>query len=448
MGRASRRRTDGTRIDTRREKISTRARIAHATPRTQGPIDRWLYAEIAKTVGGHPGNLVAKHSLENAGLESSEMLSLSRQREQWLGRKLDQNVIIDDEHHPRDRQGAGGLTNPIVEADRLPRAGRGGLAGGQACLVLIVVGSAEGTVLAEQEQVWMSADEAAVSRLAPTREGPGRIPGSVELSVPPALAGWTQQHACGPRRLCYPRAPMPTSTSLRLAQTLALAAITSAAGSAHAEGAGDRLHDDFYLRLALGGGFAVGSLDTYTTLRGTSNSAPIRDGSRAKASFAGGVVAFDFAAGVTVARGIAVAGTFGFRPIYGAKTSFSKGAVDDGPYDDFGFAHLGLLVDWYVDPRKGLHFQAGPHMAAISYGVARTAGRHEEDELSASYGGAGLQLGAGYDVFVSKEWSLGGLFRVDGARFAKGKPSFETHTRSDTTLYVLIPTLSLTGTYN
>jgi hypothetical protein len=69
---------------------------------------------------------------------------------------------------------------------------------------------------------------------------------------------------------------------------------------------------------------------------------------------------------------------------------------------------LGTFVDFYPDPRTGLHFMAGLTYSSFSF-------TNEAGESSEAASGVGLFGGAGYEAWVSSEWSLGLLTRLQWA---------------------------------
>ena len=143
-------------------------------------------------------------------------------------------------------------------------------------------------------------------------------------------------------------------------------------------------HDGLYLRLGAGGGLALGTL-----------SAGADSDSR------GANVATELAVGWTLRPGLVVGlGTF---PM-----------VVPGPdYDgvDAGGQHVsgtGLFVDRYFDAAGGLHVQGG-----LLFSAGYLDGGDREGQVGFGYGG---MVGAGYDFFVSDEWSLGALLRLTAYR--------------------------------
>jgi acyl-CoA synthetase (AMP-forming)/AMP-acid ligase II/acyl carrier protein len=72
---------------------NTMADTKETKPRTQDAIERWLYTEIGKTLNLHPSDIEPRHSLEDLGLKSSEIVSLTAHLSDWLGRRLEQNAL-------------------------------------------------------------------------------------------------------------------------------------------------------------------------------------------------------------------------------------------------------------------------------------------------------------------------------------------------------------------
>jgi hypothetical protein len=72
------------------------------------------------------------------------------------------------------------------------------------------------------------------------------------------------------------------------------------------------------------------------------------------------------------------------------------------------FSDFGPFVDFYPDPRKGLHFMAGLTYSSFSF-------TNDAGESSESATGVGLFGGAGYEAWIGSEWSLGLLARLQWA---------------------------------
>jgi hypothetical protein len=212
---------------------------------------------------------------------------------------------------------------------------------------------------------------------------------------------------------------------------------------------GVHLHDGFYLRFALGVAAASGSIKTPATATDAQGNVTLT-GDTANAKYSGPGGAFDFAIGGTVARGLAIAFNLSARTLGSANVKFEKGQIQQNIYDDLSFTHAGVMADWYTDPRKGLHVQGGVGVAQANHkgraigpnGAATSA----SDDTQAAYSGLGLHLGVGYDTWVSDNWAIGGLLRIDTGNMKSDSDSHSTP--QNTTITFFAPSLLLTGTYN
>jgi hypothetical protein len=134
------------------------------------------------------------------------------------------------------------------------------------------------------------------------------------------------------------------------------------------------------------------------------------DGTKSIA-FVGGSGSFHVAIGGTVDPGLVVGATLH------SITPFQLRVREDGDTHSTGttdIALLGAFVDWYFKPEKGFHLQGaiGPSFATL-----KGNGRYfADDDFSGT--GAGMMVGFGYEAFVSKDWSLGGLaqLQIGGVR--------------------------------
>lgn len=75
-------------------------------------------------------------------------------------------------------------------------------------------------------------------------------------------------------------------------------------------------------------------------------------------------------------------------------------------------ALLGPFFDWYPNPHRGFHFQGALGLATLTPRVFGDSATERSEYLAV---GGGLMLGAGYDVWVDEEWSLGVLARTTAA---------------------------------
>ncbi|MEZ4362774.1 MAG: hypothetical protein R3B48_21465 [Kofleriaceae bacterium] len=166
---------------------------------------------------------------------------------------------------------------------------------------------------------------------------------------------------------------------LALLLTLPLGLATVAAHAA------PRTHDELYLRAGLGGGVALGAL---ASPGGDSDSR-------------GANVATELAVGWTFRPGLVLGvGTF---PMVAPGPSYS--AVDAGGQHT---SATGPFVDYYFDPRGGLHAQGG-----LLFAAGYLDGGEREGVVGLGYG---AMVGVGYDAFVTDQWSVGGLARVTASR--------------------------------
>jgi hypothetical protein len=166
---------------------------------------------------------------------------------------------------------------------------------------------------------------------------------------------------------------------------LASAVLAVLSLSSHSASAEPRNHDGFYLRLGVGPGYALGTLASDA---GSGDSTGIN-------------VSTQLAIGWTIRPGLVLGG--GTFPMVVPSPSY------DGM--DAGGQHVsatGAFVDYYPSPRKGLHLQGG-----LLFALGYLDGGDRDSHVGAGYGGT---LGIGYDIFVTDEWSIGGIARATAYR--------------------------------
>jgi hypothetical protein len=164
-----------------------------------------------------------------------------------------------------------------------------------------------------------------------------------------------------------------------------------------------RRHDGFYLRLGLGGGLVRSEVDFDT--------GAISEEVKAR----GAGVALEIALGGTVAPGLVIGG--GIYSVSIARTTWHSDAArersEDGDDEITGgegaISVLGVVIDFYPNPRGGFHVQGGLGIGALALENDKDSNFPGEDWEG---GGGGLMLGAGYEFWVSDQWSLGGIARV------------------------------------
>jgi len=157
---------------------------------------------------------------------------------------------------------------------------------------------------------------------------------------------------------------------------------------------GSRLHDGFYLRLALGLGFSGA--------RVSSDASAIAD-----YSFAGGGAAADVWLGGTPLPGLALGGGLSIASM---KSTTRRIDGESHAGDVAGDAELlGFFIDGFPDAERGFHVGG---MAALAASHTKIDGSSKDDFNG---GGGGLAAWLGYDMWVSPQWSLGGMLRFSGA---------------------------------
>lgn len=183
----------------------------------------------------------------------------------------------------------------------------------------------------------------------------------------------------------------------------------------------EHLHDGFYLRAGLG--------VARPTARLTLASGVVSD-------LTGAGVALDLAIGAAPIDGLVFAidlGGFGVA---------RAGRVDLGGESiaarDLDVSRLGLLIDVYPAPRRGVHVQGGAGLFSASYalGGAAPSGPFRST-------GFGWNLGVGLESWVDAQASIGVVARVDGASL---EGAGADGTRGET-LHLLAPSVLFAATF-
>jgi len=166
-------------------------------------------------------------------------------------------------------------------------------------------------------------------------------------------------------------------------------------------------HDGFYLRLALGLA-ASGTLVSSDQTRVPNY------------SFAGGGAAGDLWLGGTPTPGLAMGGALSFL----SANSTTRRVDGDSLSGDVSgsTALLGFFVDGFPDPERGFHFGGSAGLASARSNVKNSG----QDEFNG--GGLGLAGFLGYDMWVSPQWSLGGMVRFLGTLTRENRDSVNYQT--------------------
>ena len=149
------------------------------------------------------------------------------------------------------------------------------------------------------------------------------------------------------------------------------------------------MHDGFYLRMDLGLVLA----STHVTAN---------DVAHPSYSVGGAGLGLDALIGGTPSVGLTIGGALSFQGF----------GHSNGSSANLGM--LGVFVDGFPTPNKGLHFGG-----LLGLASNRTQRPNNVDEFRGR--GLGLAAWTGYDWWVADEWSMGGMLRFSGA-LTRDKP--------------------------
>jgi len=189
---------------------------------------------------------------------------------------------------------------------------------------------------------------------------------------------------------------------------------------------GYHVHDGFYLRMAagLGGGRAGVSTNRES----------------AKNFGVGGPgLALNLWIGGTPWRGVAIGGLMSLHGMSDSRTTIEGTEYDERMQG--GIVMLGMFVDAFPDPQRGLHFGGALGLAGLSLKAERNA-LAAQGVKDYDGGGLGLSAWIGYMGWVGPEWSLGGMLQLTGVITRKEEESLQR----DGAAGVL--SLSLTAAYH
>lgn len=158
---------------------------------------------------------------------------------------------------------------------------------------------------------------------------------------------------------------------------------------------GARLHDGFYLRLALGANYGRSFVQTNRV-------------SRPDLRIVGMGSALDFWAGTTLPAGVVVGLSLSLSSVSSDAAEVGESKSASG--SSYAF-QLGGFLDTYPNPREGYHF--GGSVALTGVRADADADGQALDPYAG--GGLGVAVFAGYDAWIGSELSLGGLVRLGGA---------------------------------
>ncbi len=190
---------------------------------------------------------------------------------------------------------------------------------------------------------------------------------------------------------------------------------------------GVRLHDGFYFRADLGFGYL-------------SESATFKSGGvSADQTQRGGAGSMLILFGGTPATGLAFGGGMFFASAGSPRTGGATTPIR-GDLDSMSLFGLMGFADYYFNPKGGFHVLGLVGFGGLSWN-AKDGSQSTSSEEPA---GLLLGLGAGYDFWVSDQWSLGLLGRLVYAPLSTSYTSDATTQRVDYSSDVLVPVIALT----
>jgi hypothetical protein len=159
---------------------------------------------------------------------------------------------------------------------------------------------------------------------------------------------------------------------------------------------GYHIHDGFYLRMGLGLG---GGRVSISTDQDTSKNYQL----------GGAGVAYNLWLGGTPWNGLAMGGLVSVQQMSDGDVRAEGGSTDEGM--EGRLALIGMFIDAFPDPQRGLHFGGSLALAGIN---TQADNKALEDQNVDNYdaGGLGGAAWVGYMGFVGPEWSLGGMLQL------------------------------------
>lgn len=184
---------------------------------------------------------------------------------------------------------------------------------------------------------------------------------------------------------------------------------------------GDFVHDGFYLRFGVAVGYSWGWGE-------------VRSGPNAGQDLRrrGGALLLELQAGGTVLPGLVVGAHLGLGGGDANKTVDGEQVPDD---IDASLGTLGIFATFYPVPVRGLYGQVLVGYASLQERDA------ERNELGDNMSGPTVTLGAGWEIFIGTEISMGLALRLQYARLTRDEPGREVH-------HLVLPSLALLYTYH
>jgi hypothetical protein len=185
-------------------------------------------------------------------------------------------------------------------------------------------------------------------------------------------------------------------------------------------------HGGFYLRLSIGVGYL------WNRVEGTNNSE--------KFTIRGSILPLEVLLGGTALPGLVIGGGLWLNPGLQFKYETDNGTTD--LEDDYSlmFAQFGPFVDYYPDPKQGLHFLGAATITNFTLNRRDTFETTTGADREAN--GFAFTVGVGQEFWIGKQWSAGIL----------GKFTYATLSRSEAGLSydheILTPAVLATFTFH
>lgn len=169
---------------------------------------------------------------------------------------------------------------------------------------------------------------------------------------------------------------------------------------------GVREHDGFYLRMGLGIGRLAASFNSERSNK---------LGGSVDGTLARGAGALELAFGGTPAPGLVIGGTLNGSFAGDVTTqdlTVNGSRVPDITYNQVTLGFLGPFVDYYIDAQLGWHVQGALGIAGLTLVEDDRNGTTPRVRSRTETGGLAFALGAGWEGWIGKQWSMGALLRL------------------------------------
>jgi hypothetical protein len=163
------------------------------------------------------------------------------------------------------------------------------------------------------------------------------------------------------------------------------------------------LHDGFYLRLSIGGGYLTNTIDTDTGL--------------GELTVKGSTLPIEIMLGGSPTPGFALGVGLWVDPLLDPEVESDVATAAIGDEYTVQFNRFGMFGDWYPDPTEGLHL-----VGVLAY-AAFSVNDEVDSELVANAKGISIGLGVGYEWWIGKQWSAGVLGRFAYASLSADEES-------------------------